>query len=336
VFATVAANHDDEARVPLARLGYRLAEGAGEAHLIVPQTTAVFDTGRPNNGFVHGGNSLQERVIPVLTVIHRAAAGGNTLQYRVFATAAEGVAGLHCVRVRVESMAQGALDFGGTKTVELALRVREANAITVELVQVRGAARLVASTVQASVGVDFEVFFRLSGEVDARVSVEVYHPSNVADVTPGVPEWRFAVSNLRATASGSKAEIRRARTEPETPAIVADSAGAAEQVRPLEPPLPAAGVQPHGPSAPAADATVADAPATGWLDQLPEGGVRQAFAHLANHGTLSEAEVIRMMGSPRGARQFANQVDELARVAPFSVRTDTSSGGKHYIREGGL
>jgi hypothetical protein len=35
---------------------------------------------------VHGGNSLQERVIPVLTVVHRAAAGGTTLEYRVSAT----------------------------------------------------------------------------------------------------------------------------------------------------------------------------------------------------------------------------------------------------------
>jgi len=37
---------------------------------------------KPGNGVaLHGGNSLQERVVPVLTVTHRKEAGGSTLQF---------------------------------------------------------------------------------------------------------------------------------------------------------------------------------------------------------------------------------------------------------------
>ena len=106
VFSPVAADHAGEVRVALADLGY---EGVWHEQLMFPETTAVFDTGRRATGFVHGGNSLQERVIPVLTLVHRTAAGGQQLRYGVTARASEGVAGMHCVEATVEVAAQGAL-----------------------------------------------------------------------------------------------------------------------------------------------------------------------------------------------------------------------------------
>ena len=96
----------------LADLGYDGVDG----HLMFPETTAVFDTGRRPMGFVHGGNSLQERVIPVLTVVHRAAAGGSTLQYGITAEAREGVAGMHCVEVRSTSSSSGRSTSGARRT----------------------------------------------------------------------------------------------------------------------------------------------------------------------------------------------------------------------------
>jgi hypothetical protein len=71
VLSPLAADHQGEVRVPLDALGY---EGS-DLHLMMPQGIALFDTGlgtgfdggRRRRGFVHGGNSLQERVIPVLT-----------------------------------------------------------------------------------------------------------------------------------------------------------------------------------------------------------------------------------------------------------------------------
>ena len=38
----------------------------------------------------------------------------------------EGVAGMHCIQAEVDSLAQGALDFGGKREVELGLLERSA------------------------------------------------------------------------------------------------------------------------------------------------------------------------------------------------------------------
>lgn len=198
VFSPLAADHPGEARVALADLGYEGASG----YLMFPDSTAVFDLGRRPMSFVHGGNSLQERVIPVLTVVHRSAAGGSTLQYLIRADARDGVAGMHCLQLQVEVVAQTELDFGGAGEIELALRVPEAASVQVELCQARGRARIQGSTLVAMVGESFELFFRLSGSTDARVQVEIHHPGALADVQPFVPVARFAVDTMRAPLPG--------------------------------------------------------------------------------------------------------------------------------------
>ena len=193
VLSPVAADHRHEVRVPLSALGY---EGS-DLHLMMPQSTALFDTGRRRRGFAYGGNSLQERVIPVLTLEHRAAAGVDTMQYGIAARALDAVAGMHCIEAQVSPLAQGALDFGGTTEVELALRVPAAVSVQVDLCQVRGGARLAGSSVMAPVGQRFELFFRLTGADDARVLVELVHPTAEANVTPCTVEGRFAVAPAR-------------------------------------------------------------------------------------------------------------------------------------------
>jgi hypothetical protein len=176
-----------------------------------PETTALFDTGQPIEGFVHGGNSLQERVVPVLTLVHRAAAGANSLRYAVTARPLDGVAGMHCIRAEVDLRAQGTLDFGGKREVELALRVPEQSDVQVELCQTRGAARLSGSSIFATVGQDFELFFRLSGAEENRVLIELFHPTVEANVVSCVVEGRFAVTSARAsskaTASAAAAAV---------------------------------------------------------------------------------------------------------------------------------
>jgi hypothetical protein len=212
VFSSVAADHTGEARVALADLGYVGVSG----HLMFPDSTAVFDLGRRPMSFVHGGNSLQERVIPVLTLVHRAAAGASTLKYAIRGEARDGVAGMHCLELQLDVAAQGALDFGGASEVELGLRVPEAPAVQVELCQTRGRARIQGSTLLATVGERVELFFRLSGVSDVRVQVEIHHPGAVADVLPCVPEARFAVDTTRApltsTASPPASAARQERT----------------------------------------------------------------------------------------------------------------------------
>lgn len=196
VVSPLAADHTGEVRVALADLGYADVDD----HLMFPESTALFDTGNRATSFVHGGNSLQERVIPVLTVTHRSALGTDTLRYGILAQAREGVAGMNCLVARVEIQAQEALAFGGTREVELALRVREDPQATVELCQVRGGARLAAGTLRATVGQEFELFFKITAANLNRVCVELYHPTSTMEVTPCPLEARFvAVGPARAS-----------------------------------------------------------------------------------------------------------------------------------------
>ncbi|MCA9694371.1 MAG: BREX-6 system phosphatase PglZ, partial [Myxococcales bacterium] len=283
VFSPVAADHNGEVRVALADLRYDKIAG----HVMFPETTAVFDTGRRSMSFVHGGNSLQERVIPVLTVVHRAAAGANTLKYAIKAEAREGVGGMHCLEATVEVVAQRSLNFGSPKDLELALRVPDAEDVRVELCQTRGKARITGGVVVASVGERFELFFRLSGTTDARVLVEVHHPSAAADVAPVVPDARFAVAVTRRPAEDT-----------------------------------------------AAPPEVAPASRASWLEQLPEGGVRRLFEHLAAHGAVSYQQAVVILGSPRRVRRFTNQFEDYAQKAPFGTRIDMVDGLQRYVREG--
>jgi hypothetical protein len=133
VVSPIGAQHTGEVCVALSDLGYLGAEGQ---HVMFPLTTAPFDTGGRPETFVHGGNSLQERVIPVLTVVHTAASGGTRVRYKVTAAALEGVAGMHCLRARVDAAAgQSSLDFGSVGELELALRVLDVPDVAVELCQ---------------------------------------------------------------------------------------------------------------------------------------------------------------------------------------------------------
>jgi hypothetical protein len=283
VFSPLAADHSGEVRVALADLGYEGVEG----YLMFPETTDVFDTGKRPMAFVHGGNSLQERAIPVLTVVHRAAAGGNTLQYGITATTREAVAGMHCLDVRID-VAQGALDFGSATEIELSLRITDIADAQIELCQTRGKARIAGGGVLATVGEPFELFFRLSGSSDARVRVELHHPGAVVDVRPCSPEARFAITPTRTPVSTSSA-----------------ASGVAEARRRAD-----------------------------WLEQLPEGGVRQVFEHLAAHGTVTEQEAATMLGGARGLRRFALGFETWVAKAPWGVRIDVVAGVKRYVREG--
>lgn len=193
VLTAVPADHSGEVRVGLADLGYEGATG----YLMFPESIAVFDTGSRSSSFVHGGNSLQERVIPVLTLVHRAAAGGSTLQYAIKADVRDSVAGMYCLEAILEVSAQHSLDFGSPKEIEIGLRVVDDPSVQVELCQARGKARVVGGVVVATVAEKFEMFFRLAGPSDARVQVELYHPSAAAEVLPCSLDTRFAVTAIR-------------------------------------------------------------------------------------------------------------------------------------------
>lgn len=280
VISDRAANHSGEVRVAMRDLGY----DCDDLQLMFPESVAVFETGKQRKGFAHGGNSFQERVIPVLTISHRVSAGGSSTVYNVSATRKPAVAGMHCLSARV-AHASGSLDFASIFELDLALRVPESPDVRVELCEIRGGARLSSGTVIATVGEEFELFFRLTGGADSRVSIELYHPSREASVEPCTLKERFDVVGRVAVA---------------TPA------------RPSETP----------------------SQAEAWLADLPDAGVRRVFQHLAQHGAVTETEVTEMLGSARESRKFSRQFEQHAASAPFTIRIDSVSGVKRYVREG--
>lgn len=292
VLEPLGADNRGAVRVALADLGY---EGTTR-HLLMPETTGVFDTSqRPS--FVHGGNSFQERVIPVISLVHRAAGGGSLARYRVSLEPREGVTDMHCLKLRVEPADQASLGYAGPTELELAVRAPDAPDVEVELCQARGGARVSGATILAPVDRDFELFFRLTGPSDARVLVEVHHPTAVAEVLPAIAPDRYAVL------------------------------GAALAQQP-PPPAPPPSTTTKIPTAPP------PAPDRRWLEALPEGGVRRLFEHLAAHGEVTEADAFAILGGARPLRSFANKFEEYAAKAPFVVRIDGTGAQRRYVREG--
>jgi len=278
-----AKDRAGEVRVPLKELGYETEA----LQIIFPETTAIFDTGKHAARFVHGGNSLQERVIPVLTMVHRSAAGGSTLQYVINASRHEGVGGMHCIGGEVSIGKQQALDFGGAREIALTVRVPDHPEVQIELCETRKGAKLSAGTVMARVGEPFELFFRLTGPDDARVTAELLHAGSEADVVSCVVRDRFTVAPSGRT------------------------------------------VTPAG-----KEQTSTTQNSRQWLQQLPEGGIRELFDHLATHGIVTEIEAARMLGGARGLRRFSSKLESMTAVVPFQVRVDNVSGVKRYVREG--
>ncbi len=180
-----------------------------------PETTSPFDRGDRAKDFVHGGNSLQERVIPVITVRHRHAAGGATVTYQIEARAGAALAGMHCVKARIVPAAQTSLSYGGSAELELALEGAGGTDVQVELCDARGA-RVSGGSVIATVGQELELFFRLTGDAEERVPVRLRHATRSAAVAPATTEERFQVV-LRTRPAAPAAAVPP--TAPAVPAV---------------------------------------------------------------------------------------------------------------------
>jgi len=265
--------------VSLSALGYDGLAG----YLLFREDTAVFTTGNSGATFVHGGNSMQERVIPVLTVTRSRVAGRAHSAYQVEAVREKDVMGVRRIRLRLR-LAGGQLGFTNAKAVSLALRAVGASEVRPVLKDVNGLGTLQDAMLRIAVGDDWsELCFALEGPSSDKVRVEVFHPDGVEQVEKcELADW-FEVDWRRGT--------------PEPIVATAD--------RVLD-----------------------------WLDALSDEGVRSVFRHLANHGSVTESEVIGFVGSARAFRRFSLDFDEHARKVPFRVRIEPGADGKRYVKEG--
>ncbi len=262
--------------VSLASLAYDGIEG----YLLLREDTAAFATKDVNVAFDHGGNSPQERIIPVLTVSRRLPEGVAVASYAAEVKAEDDALGFHRLSLRLvfPAGAQSNLAYVGPRTIDLDLRVPGRADIRAMVREVAGAGKLKAGRIEAPVKEEWvEVFFSLEGPADERVPVEVFHPDNIHRVQAAVTDRLFLAVGRNKDAVAS--------------------------------------------------------PRSGWESAIQDEGARGIFQHLAEHGSMTEEEIIRKLGSPRAARRFALSFDAHLKLLPFKVRSETNASGKRYVRE---
>jgi hypothetical protein len=270
--------------VSLSALNYEGQDG----YLLFRKDTAVFDTGNRGATFVHGGNSLQERVIPVLTVSQRLPTSTGVAKYIIEAEVKSEVLTYSRIALRVKPapVALGGLTFVGADTVTLALRVRDRSDIQVT---VRDAPGIEVKNQQLLLKVEAdwaEVFFDLKGDRDERVRVEVFHPDAIEDIDPIILPAYFNVSG---SSVGETTPTKEAATE---------------AVR-----------------------------ETDWKESFEDPAIMSVFLHLQQHGSLTEEELSQMLGNPRQARRFSRDFEQYVEKVPFSVRIETTTSGKRYVKQ---
>jgi hypothetical protein len=120
VLSKVAVNHANEVRIPLTQLNYQIDE---ERHLMMPEDASVFDSMSPVQNYAHGGNTLQERVIPVLTLRHKAPQGSQAEEYVIEAEFEPSQSKYHALRVRVSSPKGQLFAFHATEATHVELEI---------------------------------------------------------------------------------------------------------------------------------------------------------------------------------------------------------------------
>lgn len=179
--------------VSVSSLGYEGISG----YLLFREDTANFATGTAGATFVHGGNSPQERIIPVLTVTRPRAEGRSAAEYVIEAEALKDAVGLHRIRVRVmfAKDTTGGLGFAATSRIPLALRAQDRSDVTPVLRDATGAGLLANGRLGVPVGQDWtELFFALQGARDERVRIEIHHPDQTESVRAAVLDAWFSVT----------------------------------------------------------------------------------------------------------------------------------------------
>jgi hypothetical protein len=280
ILAKEPRSEEEMVTVSLNALNYEGQEG----YLLFRKDTAVFATGNPGATFVHGGNSLQERVIPVLTVSHRHQSHLAMVKYLIEAKPEPSILDCSRIRVRVKPapVAQGVLSFVGAREINVALRVPDRPDIQVTIKDAPGA-EVKNQQLQIAVKGDWiEVLFDLKGQRDERVRLEIYHPDNVEDVESIVPQTYFNVSG------SFQGEVSTATELPKN---------------------------------------------IDWQDSFEDETVRRVFFHLQQHGSITEPELNQILGSARLVRRFSLDFEEHLKKVPFSVRIETTSNGKRYIKQ---
>lgn len=294
----------DVLEVRLSSLEY---DAPDDLYLVFAPDTALWKTREEVAPFVHGGNSLQERVIPVLEIERAAPRGKTTSKYEVVARPEPAHLGRQRLRVavRLQNRETATLPFEGPKSISLSLRVPGRPDLALTLIAVDPPAEFASGCFLVPPNRDEALIeFELEGAVDEMVRVEVFHPDAVADVTPKVVEGFFEVGRNR-----------RLRKSSDVPPPVAGAKPAAAPALASAASVPAASV------------------ATSWAELVTDEAYRRVLQIVEERRSINEEELQQVLGSPMRVRAFARNFDKLVVLLPFSIEVLTVNGMKVYSRK---
>jgi hypothetical protein len=306
VLAAAPSGMPDVLEVPFAALEY---DSATPQFLVFRQDTALWDVAPTVAPFVHGGNSLQERVIPVLILERSGKRGKTTTKYEIVAEPEVGRLGRQRLKlsVRLQKDSSAALSFHAPKTIALALRIPKRGDIQLTLLDATPPAKLNDGRILLPPnGESTVVEFELEGQTDQMLRVEVFHPDAVEDVEPKVVEGFFEVFRNRRSPKAREVE----------PSPVAPPAALSAQ-----------------PSADVAAPASSPGPAGDWKSLIEDAGFREVLVYIQQRRTMNEAELAQALGSARRVRAFSREFDNLMSRVSFSVEIVIVSGLKTYVRK---
>jgi hypothetical protein len=311
VLTATPSGMPDVLEVPLSTLEYDVET---PLHLVFRRDTALWDVAPKVAPFVHGGNSLQERVIPLLVVERHGRRGKTTTKYEIVAVPEVGRLGRQRLKlsVRLQKESSGALSFHAPKAIALALRVPKRPDVQLTLLDATPPAKLADGRILLPPnGESAVVEFELEGEADEMLRVEVFHPDAVEDVQPKIVEGFFEVFRNRRLPKAKDGESPR----PAPVATVPPATGSAE-------PLGVAAVAAAEPGS-----------ATDWHSLIDDQDFREVLVYIEQRRSMNEAELAQKLGSARRVRAFTRAFDGLMARVPFSVEIVFVAGLKTYVRK---
>ncbi len=178
--------------VSLSALGYDGLEG----YLLFREDTAVYATGNAGATFVHGGNSPQERIIPVLTVRRERPVGRTLMAYRIDAERMPDALGMRRMKLRLRAAHDdaGQLGFVAASSVSVGFRAPGHAEVLPVLKGISGPGAIQDGTLRLAMDADWtEVFFAIEGPSSEAVRLEVYHPEGTEQVAPQPLDGWFVV-----------------------------------------------------------------------------------------------------------------------------------------------
>jgi hypothetical protein len=272
-----------------------------DQYLVFRPDTALWQTKDAVAPFVHGGNSLQERVIPVLVIGRPGRPGKTMAKYEVVAHAEAAHLGRQRLKlaVRLQNRQTGSLGFVAPKQISLALRVPGRPDITISILDAGPPASLADGRIQVPPNRDEAIVeFELEGEFDEKVRVEIYHPDAVEDVTSKTVEDFFEVSRNR--------RLGKLRTDESNPPPPITTPPVSDKPAPL---------------------------AQDWTESIVDKEYLRVLMVIKERRSINEEELQQILGSSRRVRAFSRQYDSMVKLIPFDVEVRTVNGMKAYVRK---